>query len=360
MIIRCFHPIGQGAFYTENIDNTFRIVYDCGTLSKGGCKLSKRLIDNEFSKDDHIDILFLSHFDIDHISGVRYLAQRCKIKRVVLPLLHNNEAIFLGNVFTALNRADIANIVINPVEYFGNDTKVFRVSPEVGDEFIDLNDDYINSDNQPRIIASMTKLAIRSLNWVFIPYNHELNIHNPLFLNEFKKRGLNIDNIDNTNYITANRIEIAKAYKNCGGNINDNSMLLYSGPVNCANKKVIEHSTIFQRISLRETLQSGKYSSGCIYCGDVNMNNVDIQQIYSNVWGSVGTVQIAHHGSKNSFSENFMINSPCEDLVCPISCGISNTYGHPCCSVISRILRHNNYPCIVTDSQDSVLTECYD
>jgi len=31
--IRTFHPVGQGAFYTEVFDNTFTMVYDCGTAT---------------------------------------------------------------------------------------------------------------------------------------------------------------------------------------------------------------------------------------------------------------------------------------------------------------------------------------
>lgn len=28
-MIRTFHPIGQGAFYTEKFDDGFTVVYDC-------------------------------------------------------------------------------------------------------------------------------------------------------------------------------------------------------------------------------------------------------------------------------------------------------------------------------------------
>lgn len=34
IMIRTFHSIGQGAFYTEEFDD-FRFVYDCGTDTDG-------------------------------------------------------------------------------------------------------------------------------------------------------------------------------------------------------------------------------------------------------------------------------------------------------------------------------------
>jgi hypothetical protein len=33
-MIRTFHSIGQGAFYTEKFDNGFTVVYDCGGQNK--------------------------------------------------------------------------------------------------------------------------------------------------------------------------------------------------------------------------------------------------------------------------------------------------------------------------------------
>ena len=86
---RIFHPVGQGAFYTERHElksETINVVYDCGsaTLSKKGLR---KYINSVYKKGEQIDILFISHFHADHINGIKYLMQRCDIKRVVIPLL---------------------------------------------------------------------------------------------------------------------------------------------------------------------------------------------------------------------------------------------------------------------------------
>ena len=71
MIIRTFHPVGQGAFYSER-HNDFNIVYDCGTEWKNrGKKVIDKTIQSSFSKEDVIDILFISHFDYDHVSKIK-------------------------------------------------------------------------------------------------------------------------------------------------------------------------------------------------------------------------------------------------------------------------------------------------
>jgi len=92
MIKRIFHPIGQGAFYSEQ-DENFNIVYDCGTEWKNrGKKSIDKMIKQSFSKDDEIDILFISHFDYDHVSKIKVLRDHVKtIKKVVMPLLFESE-----------------------------------------------------------------------------------------------------------------------------------------------------------------------------------------------------------------------------------------------------------------------------
>lgn len=86
-----FHPVGQGLFYTGIIGD-FVMVYDIGTLSR------QKYIENEidlFSKkltgNNHkkvIDVLFLSHYDYDHISGIEYLLKSgFIIKKIIAPLI---------------------------------------------------------------------------------------------------------------------------------------------------------------------------------------------------------------------------------------------------------------------------------
>ena len=76
-MIRTFHPIGQGAFYTEEFNN-FTAVYDCG--SETDLPLLHHEIRETFSAHQHINALFISHFDNDHINGLEYLLNYCRVE----------------------------------------------------------------------------------------------------------------------------------------------------------------------------------------------------------------------------------------------------------------------------------------
>jgi Cft2 family RNA processing exonuclease len=80
-VVRTFHPIGQGAFYTERHES-FNVVYDCGAMPLSNN--SKSIVSSAFSKNDDIDILFISHFDYDHVSAISMLVKSVSsIKTVV-------------------------------------------------------------------------------------------------------------------------------------------------------------------------------------------------------------------------------------------------------------------------------------
>ena len=81
-VTRIIHPIGQGAFYTERIcskDQIYNVVYDCGSgINKNAPKRLIQEIASVFTSNDVVDILFVSHFDNDHINGIRELKKRVK------------------------------------------------------------------------------------------------------------------------------------------------------------------------------------------------------------------------------------------------------------------------------------------
>ena len=63
---RTFHPVGQGAFFTECFESdrgdTFNVVYDCGTNSP------KEILGNAvlqaFAQCVPVDVVFVSHLEI--------------------------------------------------------------------------------------------------------------------------------------------------------------------------------------------------------------------------------------------------------------------------------------------------------
>ena len=84
-ITRIFHPVGQGAFYSERHDvdgQKFNIIYDCGSFN---VRQGTKVVEEAFDENEIIDSLLISHFDFDHISLLQTLIRRCQIRKVVLP-----------------------------------------------------------------------------------------------------------------------------------------------------------------------------------------------------------------------------------------------------------------------------------
>ena len=123
-VVRTFHTVGQGAFYSERfyedglLEASYNIVYDCGVANGCGYKRkSERVVKQAFNKDDEIDYLFLSHLDYDHISLVKTLVSCVKrVKNIVLPLISDDEiliAIAFHKIFGYRFEAEFLNIIRN-------------------------------------------------------------------------------------------------------------------------------------------------------------------------------------------------------------------------------------------------------
>lgn len=375
---RIFHTIGQGAFYSERHEN-FNIVFDCGTEWKNRTKsMFDKVVTQSFKKDESIDILFISHFDYDHISKIGKLKESVKeIKAVVLPLLHDNEKILLSNVYRVLE-INLLPLINNPEEYFGEQTKIIYVRPTGQSETpIDENDNAQNIDElEPNAtngkveIESGSKISLNGLeNWIFIPYNNNYISNHSDLINELKAEGFDTDKfVNDPDYILDKIIEdvstsksnggkkIKEIYDRLNGKVNQNSMFLYSGPrqnnqlhKHCFLMKIERyfHHRFFHHRNWFEKV-------GCVYTGDGDLNIVDISLIYRNYWRYVGTVQIPHHGDIKSFN-NKILND--KHFCCPISAGKFNSYGHPSNAVISEILSFKCFPMIITEELDSVYVE---
>ena len=95
-MIRVFHPVGQGAFYSEHFKfgrKRINVVYDCG--SSTDISHVKREVKNNFYKDEKVHALFISHLDEDHINGVPFLLEYCDVENIFFPLISSENKYFL-------------------------------------------------------------------------------------------------------------------------------------------------------------------------------------------------------------------------------------------------------------------------
>ena len=370
MIKRIFHPIGQGAFYSERHEN-FNIVYDCGNWRN--TKLADKVVKQAFTKNEVVDILFISHFDYDHVNKIKTLSEHTKIKKVIMPLRHENEKTLLINLYRALN-FPILTLIENPQEFFGKETQIITVSPSENSESpVNDNIGSIDLDNLTTSSiqsGSILRKKFKSYEWVFIPFNYDYKVRNFELENLLSENGFDIERLKNDSQYTINETisnlkKIKDIYTKVSGNINQNSMLLYSG-INCLRKDCekdvfcIDYPYRFYTCCdefyyIRwHRMARKRHRVSCVYTGDSDLNVVKIKSIFRNFWKSVGTIQIPHHGDIKSFDKSVFDD---RYYWCPISVGEKNSYGHPSSKVITDILSQDSCPILVTENLSSGFIE---
>jgi len=205
VISRIFHPIGQGAFYSE-VHRDFNIVYDCGNWKN--TSLSKSIVRQSFTSKDEIDILFISHFDWDHISRIGTLKDTVKrIKCVIMPLLHGEEKIFITNIHRALG-FDSGDLINNPALFFGEDVKIIFVDSSENQE-VSGEEEPQQIENISTSIKSGGSISIGSIeyNWVFIPFNIKHQDRRKFLIPKLENAGFDIGKLKKDSEYTISIID---------------------------------------------------------------------------------------------------------------------------------------------------------
>lgn len=364
--IRTFHPVGQGAFYTEKYVNngeTVNIVYDCGTSTHPSNDI---LVDNIFSSfrdGEDIDILFISHFDDDHINGISILKNRCHIKNVIIPLIKDEDKIIfkICNYFSSHNHQINNELIDSPESYFGYKTKVIKVrSLSEQDEIDDsiFRPVYIDTLGESAEIASGQLIQIMdNVPWYYIPFNYEYQKRALRFEEELEKANIKNSELNSIDFISSRVEEMRKLYKIIPGNINTNSLVLFSGT--CIEQSIRDSICDTPYIPTNHHLLFCAHSllSGCLYLGDASLNTKLISQLKRRLrktfWQSISVIQVPHHGSKNNFSETMLDMHP--HSVWVVSYGTENKYKHPSTEIISMIMGKYSFLYKVTENEESIL-----
>jgi hypothetical protein len=128
----CQEAVGHGGFHHGVLATHWRghtrWVYDCGSWRKAGREaLDKRIEDLvhrcQRERDGHLGLLFVSHFDANHVSGLRRLLKAVpgKTDTVVLPYLGFGGVCRLERSGGSRTLpADLIRQVVDPVSWFRN------------------------------------------------------------------------------------------------------------------------------------------------------------------------------------------------------------------------------------------------
>lgn len=330
---RTFHPIGQGAFFTEQFydDNQdtllYNIVYDCGSKSKDISTQMERDIRNCFHDRKKIDVLFLSHFDDDHVNYVGHLKKEGYLQgtRIFIPMVLDE--IRLGMEPYSTNY----QFVLSLNEQGENGTKVIHVdfdeSDAEGAAPINANEPQTIEDIKGGRIKSGTTLRPKD-NRIGEIWRYTLvNVRFKELIAEFKQKldesdpKLDYDQLNDVDYVERNIVPLRKVYQKLGKKpkdgtaINLNSLLVMSYPVDAEICNYAGYRNMGDRYVDCQYKRTIGYAGSCLYTGDTSANElfvwIRIESMIKECLGlesELTMLQIPHHGSKYSY-DGKLVNS---------------------------------------------------
>lgn len=343
---RILHPVGQGAFFSEQFFDAIRgnvlynVVYDCGSKSSNIQKQMERSIKSTLHDKKEIDAMFLSHFDDDHINFVNYLKITGHLSgtRLFIPMLKEEE--WLGIEPLATNYKFILSLNDTSV----NGTRVIKVDFDEDDASERKADEEKNplrsirviEEIQDDVIPSGTPLtpniSKKGYIWYYTPFNVRFKTLITDFMGKLKAANLSYSKLSDKKYVTEHLEELKKIYKNLGKAptngtaVNLNSLLVMSYPdrvercCEYGNNLVCDmYFPEWFRWNIGYTknwlVMNQLYPGSCLYTGDTSANDPvvwkRIEAMISKCLGSkhrLTLIQVPHHGSKYSYDQN-LVNS---------------------------------------------------
>lgn len=345
---RTFHPIGQGAFYSEVFhreggNRPFVFVYDCGTET-GNSHQQKPLtqqIDDWIRYDNvqQIDLLCISHFHKDHINGLDHLLSRVKVKKTLIPMLPE-EVVTLTRIhnlvtadFDPIQDGNIDGYIeelyynaYNKESRFG---EIIAVRPDEG-EMQGQNDEKSTLLPQVAGVANGTELFFAENIWVYKPFNSILpsdplakkvvtNIKNRLPYVIKVDGSLDVGLIMNDKFFRLVLMgEYNKEFKGRGDNLY--TLVVESKPADGV------------------TVQPCDKCARCLYFGDFDTSGDKsrLGRLFNTYrdYKDIGIVQVPHHGAKGNWKQEMLQGCP---RLYVVSAGSNNSYHHPSYWVLHEI-----------------------
>ena len=375
-------PVGQGLFYSGNIDKKFNFIYDCG----GDVPYIDIAVDKYISemKINELDMLIISHFDEDHINGLPRLFSRVKkISKIFIP--------YYGGISTYLLL--LTYMYIYDVNLLDTDSEIIFVDTVLEgerdrEEFIgvfgdNLTETYNIDDKFKTDNIKLSKLRRQVVKfkdlWKFKFYNTYLKkgissfdivkeINN--IMNNYSCTGLYdlLSQIKNTKIKKDLKDVYNKFCMSCYGNSkqNQSSLCVYHSPMNCNCK--------YRKILVFSNEKNGFYypifdynplsynDNGTMLVGDISLKVQSRSDKFDNFCKHYANELIntkffltPHHGSANNWNRNILNNCPNASFFLN-SAGLNNKYYHPNFTVISDIISSNRFLCCSNEEQCIIYT----
>lgn len=344
-ILRFFNSVGQGGFYTETFwgddGSRFVVVYDCGTeTADKDLDISlDHLIDMFAKKYSQIDVLFISHFHADHISGMNKLLSQTKVIKTVIPML-DIPTITVTRVqnFLRFNSrlAQEADSIIQDLYLGGEKTnrfgEVVMVSPESPDEPHKENEGDAPLLSNGNIIYSGSRINVKEI-WEYIPFNS-------IERNDSRAQAV----LNGLYALTDGKLTISDLLKYKLEEVKD----VYRQAMNNANDNLYTLVVISKPVDGIIAMPHPKLAP-CIYFGDFDyrQKNKPWERLNEAInYAAIGTVQVPHHGAKGNWRTEMGDGNHRHYIV---STGSTNGHHHPNYWVLREIAEKKHELFVVSE-----------
>lgn len=356
--------VGQGLFYIGDIKckdkKSFQFIYDCGAENDLNIRSA---IDDYIDESIIIDMLVISHFDKDHISGLKLLLKKVKkIKKIFIPYYDGIDSYLLLMIYVYANGMTFDKVEQIVLVNAGGVTK--KNLSDVEGAVFDFNalviKDLSESDREYRIpnvnvgILEEGMFLVEKL-WEFKFYNTYLEkeeystVKIKDKIDELKK-----NNCEDLEDILKNyRKELKKIYddfcsRSCGNSKqNQSSLCLYHGPYRNIHSNIVDSFIICKNKIMKTNICYSNCCSlplrgcGTILTGDISLRNKERYEHFFNYYkfeiDKTGLLLLPHHGAENNWND--LILSDFKDArIFLNSSGKRSKFNHPSAKVIKESL----------------------
>lgn len=278
-LYRFIFPVGQGGFAFEILNNT-TVVYDCGSYTSQ--TLVEFYVDQlVYNQIDHIDFLFISHFDDDHVNGLTYLLNRVpRVCHALMPRIPDKYH-YVYDVATggAYDRT-LSLLQEHHIEpFFINEDDPARRTGRAA--------------NGKDIWEWVGKAMMTQADWNLVEQKMQL-------------KQIDMTRLQDAGYLNQHRADINDAFKAALGS---------KGP-NAKGLIMVSHELVAVEAALSHSLSYWLYNLGghdfaaCLYTGDNNLKRNNLPSITQFLAqykvAKLLLLQIPHHGSSSNSSRTLI------------------------------------------------------
>ncbi len=370
--------VGHGGFHTQRVDfmisdhrlGCVNFVYDCGTLSSPRNLqpwITQFVKELEDARTRKLDAVTISHFDLDHVSGLVELSKQLRnagisVDRVIAPTLGTLDALLiLANLGSSAPKW-YRELLFDPIsklhELFGvepvildDDTSEVTLGFPIKDRTGEIGGIILSEDGE-------TLTGSGQLVWNLIPYAFPPaeRVRKEVAQALSERMGIDPSSLDQQSVFEKlcdskeTLAEIRKIHSEFLGRtgVNGTSVMLWSGPSRMGKSNSTERAlglqvgSMWDRVALFGATVSW-LGTGDARCAGAALSNV-VAAYGRDRLKSVGVLGAPHHGSSYNVDEEFWRLFSASTLV---TLHAQDRYGHPHKTTVTQIGQAGLTPIIV-------------